>query len=94
MKIQKTDLVSKRMKQTSFGALKVKTSTIKRAKRTLTKDTVELRKNLPDNKNSKTNKLYGYDPTGRNNDEPKDFNVADAIGLGAMFAIGLAASLL
>ena len=89
MKVQKTDLVSKRMKQTSFGALKVK-----RAKRTLTKDTVELRKNLPDNKNSKTNKLYGYDPTGRNNDEPKDFNAADAIGLGAMFAIGLAASLL
>ena len=94
MKIQKIDSVSKKTRQLSFEALKLKTSTIKRAKRTITRDTVELRKNLPDNKNSKTNKLYGYDPTGRNNDEPKDFNAADAIGLGAMFAIGLAASLL
>lgn len=94
MKVQKIDSVSKKTNQPSFEALKLKTSTIKRAKRTLTKDSVELRKDLPDNKKSKTNKLYGYDPTGRNNDEPKDFTAADAIGLGAMFAIGLAASLL
>ena len=94
MKILKIESVSKKTQNPAFSALKLKTSTIKNAKRTLTKDTVELKKNLPDNRNSKSNKLYGYDPTGRNNDENKDYTVADAIGLGAMFAIGLAASLL
>ena len=94
MKVQKIDSVSKNTNDVSFHALKLKTSNLRRAKRTLTKDTLEIRKDLPDNKKSKTNKLYGYDPTGRNNNEDKDFTAADAIGLGAMFAIGLAASLL
>ena len=94
MKVQKIDSVSKKTGNVSFQALKLKSSGIRKSRRILTKDTVELRKNLPDNKNSKSNKLYGYDPTGRNNNEDKDYTAADAIGLGAMFAIGLAASLL
>lgn len=94
MKVQKIDSVVKKTNEVSFQALKLKSATIRKAKRTLTQDTVDLRRNLPDNKKSKTNKLYGYDPTGRNNNENKDFTAADAIGLGISFAVGLAASLL
>ena len=95
MRIQKINATpTEPTTETNFRAVKLKTSTIKSARRTLTGDTLELRKGLPKNKNTKSEKLYGYDPTGRNNQENKEFTTADAIGLGAMFAVGLAASLL
>lgn len=93
MKVQKINSVSQTDKKTVFKSAKIKSSVLKTARRTLSQDSIELRKNLPNNKNAKSNKLYGYDPTG-NNVHDEDITVGDAVGLGAMFALGLAASLL
>ena len=94
MNIQKISPVLNEEFKITFKAAKIKKDVLKSAKRSLKHDVVDLRETLPKNKNVKKNKLYGYDPTGRNSNEYKDFTAADAVGLGAMFALGLAASLL
>ena len=87
MKIAKitTEQTSTKINEPSFRALKLKTSAITSLKRSLPEDTVSLRKNLPENFDSKVNKYFGQ-PAG---DGPYEASNADiAVAIGAI-AIGL-----
>lgn len=75
--------------QENFRSVKIRKSVITNARRTLPKDILEIRKNIPENKDVKLNKYFGQieDP----NYQPTD---ADAIFAGALVAAGIGLALL
>lgn len=80
--------------EVSFKAIKLKTSSLKMAK-PLSKDTLELRKSLPDNALAKEKRYFGNPDVGPGpNGGNHDYTDADAIFAGALVALGIGLALL